>query len=53
MWCECDNTNCKLNINRIEGKLINTLTLKDDSGHSKTCSKPVTSKAFAGLEAGG
>ena len=32
MWCECDNTNCKLNIDRIEARLINSTTLKSDKG---------------------
>ena len=30
--CEIDNRNCKSNVNRIEARLINKLSYKDNSG---------------------
>lgn len=52
MFCDIDNSDCSVNINHIEAKLINRVILKDKSSQKHVISKTLISKKFEGVESG-
>lgn len=52
MYAEIDNTNCKLDINSVNGELHSKVTLRADGGHIKTVNRLCCSIASRSVPAG-
>ncbi|CAD8048118.1 unnamed protein product [Paramecium sonneborni] len=49
---DLDNSECKLDINRIDASLINYLTLRDKNGREKLITRTIVSQQIQGIKAG-
>ncbi|CAD8136300.1 unnamed protein product [Paramecium pentaurelia] len=52
LWADLDNSNCKLDVKRIDARLINYLTLRDKTGREKVITRTIVSQQIQGIGAG-